>query len=218
MFTSTVFASILPEILILILGVLLLVVEPFWKEEQRRNAGWLTAGGLLIAMIISLLFGQPGTPTTTLGGMVRFDWLGFFFKMLFMFAAAATALLMMDNEKVGRRGEAYLLLLASLLGMDLMAASADLVMLYLSIETTSIPLYILSGFMLTDEHSTEAGLKYLLFGAMASAIMLYGFSLLFGFAGTTNIYELAAKVASGSSSLLIILGVIFLLLVGLGFK
>ena len=157
MFTSNMFASILPEILILILGILILVIEPFWKEEKRRNVGWLTAGGLLAAMVISLLFGQPGEPTTTLGGMVRFDWLGFFFKMLFMFAGAATALLFMDNEKIGHRGEAYLMLLASLLGMGLMAVSADLVMLYLAIETTSIPLYILSGFMLADDKSTEAG-------------------------------------------------------------
>jgi NADH:ubiquinone oxidoreductase subunit 2 (subunit N) len=119
MFTSTMFASILPEILILTLGIIVLIVEPFWKEENRRNVGWLTAGGLLAAMVISFLFGQPGEPTTTLGGMVRFDWLGFFFKMLFMFAGAATALLLMDNEKVGHRGEAYLLLLSSLLGMNL---------------------------------------------------------------------------------------------------
>jgi len=218
MFTSTTFLAILPEILILIITTLILVIEPFWKEERRRNVGWLTAGGLFVSLIICLLFARPSESVAVLGGMVRFDWLGFFFKMLFMFAGAATALLLMDNEKVGYRGEAYLLMLASLLGMNLMASSADLVMLYLSIETTSIPLYILSGFMLSDDRSTEAGLKYLLYGAMASAIMLYGFSLLFGFAGTTNIYELAAMVASGSNSLLMILGVIFLLLVGLGFK
>jgi NADH-quinone oxidoreductase subunit N len=218
MFTSTMFASILPEILILVLGILILVVEPFWKEEKRRNVGWLTAGGLFAAMIISLIFGQPGEPTNTLGGMVRFDWLGFFFKMLFMFAGAATALLFMDNEKIGHRGEAYLLLLASLLGMDLMAASADLVMLYLSIETTSIPLYILSGFMLSDSKSTEAGFKYLLFGAMASAIMLYGFSLIFGFAGTTNLYQLADMLQSGELTTLSAFGVMALILVGLGFK
>ena len=218
MFTSTTFASILPEILILVLGMLVLIVEPFWREDQRRNAGWLTAGGLLIAMIISLLFGQPGTPTTTLGGLVRFDWLGFFFKMLFMFAGAATALLLMDNEKVGGRGEAYLLLLASLLGMDLMAVSADLVMLYLAIETTSIPLYVLSGFMLADEKSTEAGFKYLLFGALTSAVMLYGFSLLFGFAGTTDIYQLASKFQTGNLSLLAALGIMARILVGIGFK
>ncbi|HEX9330524.1 MAG TPA: NADH-quinone oxidoreductase subunit N [Anaerolineales bacterium] len=218
MFTSTTFASILPEILVLIIGILILIVEPFWKEEQRRNVGWLTAGGLLIAMIISLLFGQPGEPTSTLGGMVRFDWLGFFFKLLFMFAGAVTSLLLMDNERVGRRGEAYLLLLASLLGMDLMAASADLVMLYLAIETTSIPLYVLSGFMLADEKSTEAGFKYLLFGALTSTVMLYGFSLIFGFAGTTNIYQLAGMIQSGTLSIVTAFGLLALILVGIGFK
>ena len=218
MFTSTAFASILPEILILLVGMLLLVIEPFWKEEQRRNVGWLTAGGLFLSMVISLLFGQPGEPTTTLGGMVRFDWLGFFFKQLFMFAGAATALLLMDNENVGRRGEAYLLLLASLIGMNLMAVSADLVMLYLAIETTSIPLYVLSGFMLADEKSTEAGFKYLLFGALTSTIMLYGFSLIFGFAGTTDIYQLAQMFTTGNLSPTVAFGILALILVGLGFK
>jgi NADH-quinone oxidoreductase subunit N len=212
------FLSILPEILILVVALLVLIVEPFWKEEARRNVGWLTAAGLLAAMAISLLFGQPGEPTATLGGMVRFDWLGFFFKMLFMFAGAATALLLMDNEKVGRRGEGYLLLLASLIGMNLMASAADLVMLYLAIETTSIPLYVLSGFMLADEKSTEAGFKYLLFGAMTSAVMLYGFSLLFGFAGTTDIYQLGSLIQAGTLSPVAVFGVLALILVGLGFK
>jgi NADH-quinone oxidoreductase subunit N len=218
MFTSTTFASILPETLILILGILVLVVEPFWKEEQRRNVGWLTAGGLFVAMLISFLFGQPGDPTTTLGGMIRFDWLGFFFKMLFMFAGAATALLFMDNDKVGHRGEAYLLLLASLLGMNLMAVSVNLVMLYLSIETTSIPLYVLSGFMLGDSKYTEAGFKYLLFGALTSTIMLYGFSLVFGFTGTTDVYKLAGMFGTGVLPTVAALGVLALILVGLGFK
>ena len=218
MFTSAMFTAILPEILILVLGMLVLIVEPFWKEEKRRNVGWLTAGGLLAAMVISLLFGQPSAPTSVLGGMVRFDWMGFFFKMLFMFAGAATALLLMDNEKVGQRGEAYLLLLASLLGMNLMAVSSDLVMLYLSIETTSIPLYILSGFMLNDEKSTEAGFKYLLFGALTSTVMLYGFSLVFGFTGTTNLYQLTDMFKTGDLPLVTAIGTMALILVGLGFK
>jgi NADH-quinone oxidoreductase subunit N len=212
------FASILPEILILILGMTLLIVEPFWKDEKRRNVGWLTAGGLFAALIISLLFGQPGEPATTLGGMVRFDWLGFFFKMLFMFAGAATSLLMMDNEKVGHRGEAYLLLLASLLGMNLMAASADLVMLYLAIETTSIPLYILSGFMLAEDKSTEAGFKYLLFGVLTSTVMLYGFSLILGFTGTTDLYRLAELLGTADLPFAATFGILALIVVGLGFK
>ena len=218
MFTSTMFASILPEILILVIGLLILVVEPFWKEEKRRNVGWLAAGGLLAAIVISLIFARPGEPISTLGGMVRFDWLGFFFKMLFMFAGAATALLLMDNEKVGHRGEGYLLLLASLIGMNLMAASADLVMLYLAIETASIPLYVLAGFLLADDRSTEAGFKYLLFGALTSTVMLYGFSLLFGFAGTTDLYQLAGMLRTGDLSLVTAFGVLALILVGIGFK
>jgi len=218
-YTPTMLLSILPESILLLLGVLILVVEPFWKEERRRNLGWLTAGGLLATLVASMLIGRPGDQDMLLfGGMIRFDWLGFFFKMLFLFGAAITALLLMDHEQVGRRGEAYLLLLASTLGMCLMASSADLVMLYLAIETTSIPLYVLAGFMLADEASTEAGFKYLLYGALTSAIMLYGFSLLFGFAGTTDIYALAAAFQAGQLPAATILGVIFLIVVGLGFK
>lgn len=218
MFTTQIFASILPEILILSIGLLVLIVEPFWKEDQRRNAGWLTAGGLFIAMIVSLLFGRPGEPTAVLGGMIRFDWLSFFLKMLFMFGAAATALLLMDHERAGNRGESYLLLLASLLGMNLMAASADLIMLYLAIETASIPLYVLSGFLLNDERSTEAGFKYFLFGTLASTVMLYGFSLLFGFSGTTDLYAIPAALLANGISPLLIFGVVILVVVGLGFK
>lgn len=218
MFTPVMFASILPEILILVIGVVLLCVEPFWKEDQRRNAGWLTAGGLFFAIIISLLFGQPGEPTAVFGNMIRFDWLGFFFKILFMFAGAVTALLLMDHEKAGHRGEAYVMLLASLLGMNLMAVSADLIMLYLAIETASIPLYILAGFLLGDDRSTEAGFKYLLFGTLASTIMLYGFSLIFGFAGTTNVYKLSELLVSGDISVLLAFAVFALVIVGLGFK
>ena len=218
-YTPTMFLSILPEILILVLGVALLVVEPFWKgDEQRRNAGWMTAGGLLAIMAISLFVARPGEATTVFGGMLRYDWLGFFFKMMFIFGAAITALFMMDHEILGKRGESFILLLAATLGMNLMAASADLVMLYLAIETTSIPLYVLAGFMLSDKQSTEAGFKYLLFGAMTSAIMLYGFSLLFGFAGTTSLYELASMMAAGQLSLGVALGLVVLIVVGLGFK
>jgi len=217
-YTPTMFMSILPEILILVLGILLLVIEPFWKGDDRRNAGWLTAGGLLAIMAVSLIAGRPGEPTTVFGGMLRFDWLGFFFKMMFIFGAAMTSLFMMDHEVLGKRGESFILLLAATLGMDLMAASADLVMLYLAIETTSIPLYVLAGFMLSDKRSTEAGFKYLLYGAMTSAIMLYGFSLLFGFAGTTSLYDLASMAVTGQLPLAVALGLVVLIVVGLGFK
>src|SRR5512146_2299683 len=215
---SVAFLSILPESLVLILAVIVLVVEPFWREQRRRNLGWLTAIGLFVILVVSLLFARPGAPVNTFGNMVRFDWLGFFFKMLFIFGAAITALFLMDHEKVGRRGESYVLMLTSTIGMCLMASAADLVMLYLAIETTSIPLYILAGFMLTDDRSTESGFKYMLYGAMTSAVMLYGFSLLFGFTGTTNMYALAAALKAGQIPTVGVLGIVLLIIVGLGFK
>jgi NADH-quinone oxidoreductase subunit N len=218
MFTAIAFKSILPEVLILALGLLVITIEPFWKEQRRRNLGWLTAAGLAIVMIVSLLYGRPGDPMSTFGTTIRFDWLGFFFKMLFLLGAGITALMLMDHEQAGRRGEAYLLMLASTIGMCLMASAGDLVMLYLAIESTSIPLYVLSGFMVNDDRSTEAGFKYLLYGATTSAIMLYGFSLLFGFSGTTDLYALAAGLQSSGLPLAAILGVILMIIVGIGFK
>ena len=96
-----------------------------------------------------------------------------------------------------------------------MASSADLVMLYLAIETTSIPLYILAGFLTNDEKSTESGFKYMLFGALTSAVLLYGFSLIYGFAGTTSLYALATHFINFD---LLAVGIIFLVLAGLAFK
>jgi NADH-quinone oxidoreductase subunit N len=217
-FDSITVQAVLPEILILILGLLILILDPFWKNDdaaRRVRLGWLAAGGLFATLIISVLVAQPGEAQFVFGGMVRFDWFGFLFKMFFIFGAAITALFMMDSEVVNKRAESYVLLLASTLGMSLMASSADLVMLYLAIETTSIPLYVLAGFLLDDKKSTEAGFKYLLFGAFTSAILLYGFSLLYGFTGQTSLYALSGLFTESGT---LAFGVIILLLIGLGFK
>ncbi len=218
MFTALAFKSILPEILILALAMVLLALEPFWRKEQRRNLGWITAAGLLIVLTCTVAFGMPGAPASTFGTSIRFDWLGFFFNLLFIGGAALTSLLLMDHDRVGNRGEAYVLLLASTIGMCLMASASDLVTLYLAIETTSIPLYVLAGFLLTDDRSTEAGFKYLLYGAMTSAIMLYGMSLLYGFSGTTEIYALSEAMSVSKVPAAAILVVVLMLIVGLGFK
>lgn len=223
MFTSnfdfTWILAVLPEILVLVLAAVILVVDLVLKNESKSSLGWISAVGLGLIIAVSLLTAQPPSePELLWGGMVRFDWLGFLFKMLFLFAAAITSLLIMDVERIGRRGEFFLLLYASTIGMMFMASAADLIMLYLAIETTSIPMYILAGFLIRDEKSTEAGFKYLLFGAMTSAIMLYGFSLLYGFAGTTNIYSLAEGLASGGVTNLALTGSLLLVLVGFAFK
>jgi NADH-quinone oxidoreductase subunit N len=208
---------ILPESLLLALGVLVLVLDPFQKKEANRRLflGIFTAVGLLVILTLSLLFARPADPVLVFGGMLRFDWLGFLFKMFFVFAAGVTALFFMDTDRLNQRAEAYLLLLAATIGMCLMASSVDLVMLYLAIETTSIPLYILAGFLTGDDKSTESGFKYMLFGALTSAILLYGFSLIYGLAGTTSLYDLGIHFTSFD---LLAVGIIFLVLSGLAFK
>lgn len=218
-FNATMILAILPEILILVLAGLVLAFDIAWTPENRRNLGWLTAGGLVLIILACLFVGRPGEePSLLWGGMVRFDWLAFIFKMIFLFGAAITALFSMEIPHLGRRGEFYLLLLASTMGMNFMASAGDLIMLFLAIETTSIPLYILAGFMTGDEKSTEAGFKYLLFGAMTSTVMLYGFSLLYGFAGTTNLYDLAGILREGQLPVAVLMGSLLLVLVGFSFK
>lgn len=218
-YDTTMFLAILPEILLLVLGVLIIIFDVLMPKERDRNLGWISAGGLTLILLLTLAVGRPGAePSLMWGGMIRHDWLSFVFKLVFLFSAAVTSLLVMDIENVGKRGEFYLLMLASTLGMNLMASAADLIMLYLSIETTSIPLYVLAGFMTNDDKSTEAGFKYFLFGAMTSTIMLYGFSLLYGFTGTTNIYQMAQNVQAGELSLGVLFGSVLLVLVGFGFK
>jgi len=211
--------AILPEILILVLAGFVLLFDAVWSEERRRSLGWLTAGGLFLILAVSIVVSRPGDdPRFAFGGMIRDDWLGFTFRMAFLFGAAITCLFAMDAKNLGKKGEFYLLLLVSTLGMNLMASAGDLVMLYLAIETTSIPLYVLAGFILNDDKSTEAGFKYMLFGAFTSAVMLYGFSLLYGFTGTTRLYELADKVRLGLVSDGVMVGTLMLILVGFGFK
>ena len=208
--------AILPELLILGVGMLVLLLDPFWKPENRRTSlGWLTAGGLAATLVVCLFLGRPDQPALVFGGMVRYDWLAYMFKMLVIFGATITAMFMMDVEKLATRAESYVLLLSATIGMCLMASASDLVMLYLAIETTSIPMYVLAGFMLDDKKSTEAGFKYLLFGAMTSAIFLYGLSLVYGFAGSTQYAKLAIYFTNANP---VSLGVLFLVIVGLGFK
>jgi NADH-quinone oxidoreductase subunit N len=218
-FEPSMLLAIMPEIALLILAGIVVAYDAIWKPEQRRWLGWITAGGLLNILLLSLLVAQPGDESRLLfGGMLRNDWFGFAFKILFLFGAAITSLFAIDVKGLGQRGEFYALMLVSTLGMSLMASAADIIMLYLAIETTSIPLYILAGFMTRDNKSTEAGFKYLLFGAATSTIMLYGFSLLYGFTGSTNLYTLAASFYTQEFPRLAVIASFILVLIGFGFK
>ena len=218
-FTTSMVLAILPEIGLVALAAVLLVFDLIWRGNTRRYFGWLTAAGLAVIMLLAVLFARPAVEGALVwGGMLRFDSAGFVFRMICLAAAALTALYTAVTDSVRLHGEFYALLLVSTLGMSLMASASDLIMLFLAIETTSIPLYVLAGFILRDQKSVEAGIKYLLFGAMASAILLYGFSLIYGFTGTTQLYNLGAAFQAGAVPAVLIAAVIGLVLVGFGFK
>ncbi len=211
--------AILPEIGLVLLGALVLTLDLVWKGPIRHSLGWVTAAGLAVIAVLAVIFARPGTsPELIFGGMLRLDGLAFVFRLIFLIGAALTALFMVDQEPEGEQGEFYILMLVATLGMNLMAASANLIMLYLAIETTSLPLYVMAGFMTRDPKSTEAGIKYFLFGAMTAAVMLYGFSLLYGFAGTTNLYAIGTKLGELPASGLALTLALLLVLVGFGFK
>ena len=209
---------ILPEILLLVLVIIVLTADLFWRAG-RRYLGWLTFAGLALTLVAAMVFSRPaGASSMVFGGMLRHDWPAFSFQVVFLFAAAVTCLLSIGLSDIGDQGEYYALVVVSTLGMSLMAASADLIMLYLSIETTSIPLYVLAGYLKRDDKSAESGLKYFLFGALTSTVMLYGFSLLYGLSGETNLYRLAEGLRVGAISSWVLGGVAMLTVVGFGFK
>jgi len=211
--------AILPEIGLVVLAILVLAFDLAWKKQRGTHLGVLTAAGLVVIMLASYIFSRPPEIGTLVwGGMLRLDAAGFVFRMVFLAGAALTALFAMESDSLYNKGEFYALLLVGTLGMSLMATSANMVMLFLAIETTSIPLYVLAGFQIQNQKSVEAGLKYLLYGAMASTMMLFGFALLYGFSGTTQLYELAANLKSAQAPYFATITALLLVLAGFGFK
>lgn len=219
--TFEMIVPILPQILLLALALLVLILDVILPRGQQRNLGWVTAAGVAIILMVVAPFVPGRDPVLVWGGMVRFDWMSYVFTLIFLFGAGVTALLAMDFEELGTRGEFYVLMLSSAIGMCFLASANDLVMLYLAFETVSIPMYILAGFFVRSNESTEAGFKYLLFGAMTSAIMLYGLSLVYGFSGATRLDEIRvafSQLGDTGSVNIALVGSLLLVLVGMGFK
>lgn len=223
--------AVLPEILLLLVGAVVIMADLAQRqiakgqvglamlEARRRNVGLAAALGFLVVLVVTVLVTLPSIGNGLIfGGMLRHDMMAFIFRVLFLFSGMVVALISMDSPTIGKQGEYYVVLVAAVLGMNLMAASADLIMLYLAVETTSIALYALAGFLREDSKSAESGLKYFLFGAFTSTIMLYGFSLLYGFTGQTNLYAIGEALTVSAFPASTILFPLFMILVGLGFK
>lgn len=223
--------AILPEIIVTVLAVTVVLLDVIWPKSRRRELGLISAVGLAVTAVITL-FITPPEPNNQmlLGGMLRYDALTQGFVIITLIGAAITCLIAMDSPGIGNKGEFYAVILVATLGACLMSGAADLIMAFLAIETLSISLYVLAGLLRDNPRSSEAGMKYFLFGAFTSTIMLYGMSLLYGFTGQTNLYaigeilrtlpfrsDVTSTTINANLALPILLSMI-LIVVGFGFK
>jgi NADH-quinone oxidoreductase subunit N len=200
------------------LGILILIVffvGLFMRSDDRRRVGVLAGIGLVALLGVSLRT-DPGT--ALFGGAFVQDELALFAKRLFIVATliGVLASLSLRAAAFARRAtEYYLAILASLLGMLVLASARDLVLLFVAFELMSIPLYYLAGFLKREPEAVEAALKFFLIGTVSSAMLAYGLSFVYGVAGTTDIRGIAHAISASHPVML--LGML-LALGGLGFK
>jgi NADH-quinone oxidoreductase subunit N len=214
----TLIMTLLPEIMLVVLALLVLGLDLGVKSLRPSLLGWVTAAGLVLTVIVSIAYpGAPAGNPLVWGGMLRLDLSARLFRLIFLAGAALTSLLAMEDDE-NNRGEFYFLLIISTLGLTLLAAAADLIMVFLSLELASIPLYVLAGFKYRESKSVESGLKYMLYGAVSSTVMLFGFTFLYGFSGTTQLYAIGGAIQASHIPPITLTMSILLILAGLGYK
>jgi NADH-quinone oxidoreductase subunit N len=215
--------TILPTILLVAWACLLLLVDLFIPKGRKSWTALLAAVGLAGALGVTLA--QAGLDLSAFGGMVVLDGFSSFLNVLFLVSGlGAIAIAYGYLKRMGlERGEYYTLILFSLSGMLLMSQAADLIIVFLSLELLSIPLYVLSAFARPRIESEEAGIKYFLLGAFATGFVVYGIALVFGATGSTSLSGIISAVNLSAfpggvySPLLLTIGAA-LILVGFGFK
>ena len=216
-FSSSDFYYLLPELVLTAGSLLLLVFDAILTRRSDRWLWWFTIAVLAAAGLT--LPAADGVNTTVARGLVAVDGFAFFFKILFLLAAALTVAMSSRYLTVEgvRPGEYYFLILVATLGMMFMAGGIDLITLFIGLETMSVPFYILAGYIRPNRRSNEAAIKYFVLGTFALAILLYGMSLLYGLTGTTHLRTMATSLVTGDRGLLLPFAVM-LLVTGLGFK
>ncbi len=189
-----------PELSLTLLALVVMAVDLFTKRRVVVVAtaliGLLVPIALTIIQIFTLDFSHANH---AFFNMLSVDSYAVFFKVIFLLIAFVMILASYDyvTKYVKSDGEFYTLLLFSVVGMMLMASTTELITIYISLELTSIPLYVMAGLIRSNEKSAEAAVKYVLLGAMSSAILLYGFALLYGLTGTTDLMGIAMLIKNG---------------------
>ena len=210
-----------PELLIIGTALLAIIYDLTPDSKHNNGTAYIALGGIVLTLIAIFSTGLPSE--SLFSGMIQIDGFAIYFKVIVLVATAATIIFSMQSDELdpNTKGEYYSILIAVNLGMFMMAASTNLLLAYLALETVSIASYILAGFLTHNRRSSEAAFKYIIYGAVASGTMLFGLSLIFGLTGTASIPEIGTKlaevVADPSSRLAVTVATVFVL-TGLGYK
>ncbi|MDH5605528.1 MAG: NADH-quinone oxidoreductase subunit N [Anaerolineae bacterium] len=209
---------ILPTVFIIGWACALLLVDLFLPAKRKNLTAFLAALGLLAALVFTVK--QVGIEADAFVGMLVIDGFSIFLNALVLLSGLVSIALAYNYlKRMGiERGEYYVLMLFSISGMMLMSMAADLIVVFLSLELLSIPLYILAAFAHPKEASEEAGMKYFLLGAFAGGFILYGIALVYGATGSTGLTQIYAAAQNGLENPLFFLIGAALILIGLGFK
>ncbi|MBE0602258.1 MAG: NADH-quinone oxidoreductase subunit N [Deltaproteobacteria bacterium] len=212
----------LPEFILTATILILIITRVATKDPQSTAFPILSLVGVGLAILFAAVI-PAGEGKATFEGMVAYDAFAVFFKMVTALAAIVVIFMSMDSREMegGPQVEFYIFLLSSLIGMFLLSSSTDIVMLYLAFELVSIPSYLLAGYLKGKVQATEAAMKYVVYGGTASGVMIYGFSILFGLTGSTQIGEIGRAVAAGAAGGMPIIPLVLaavMITVGFGYK
>lgn len=210
-----------PELFLALAGIFLLMFGVFSPAERaaRSVTGAAVAAMVVTAVLVILAPIPEGGHTTAFNAMFRADAFGAFMKVLVLLGSAFALLLSVsffEKEKVARFEYPVLVVFATL-GMMMMVSANDLMSLYMGLELQSLSLYVVASINRDNLKSSEAGLKYFVLGALSSGMLLYGSSLIYGFAGTTNFTLMAAHFAGGEAATGAVFGLVFVI-AALAFK
>ena len=208
-----------PEFILAGLALFVLAVDLFLPDDKKAILPIICICGLVLVALVSMMM-LPGVNISLYGGLLAVDAFSLFFKIVFLLIAVFIILSSGQyiKQHLSHQGEFYGLLLFSVLGMNIMVQSRELLTAYIALELLSFSLYVMVAYSLNNSKSNEAGLKYIIVGAFSSAVLLYGLSMLYGATGVTKFADIG-MILSGTSDLSPALWVgVALIFVGLGFK
>jgi NADH-quinone oxidoreductase subunit N len=209
-------APALPELVMVLSGMAILLIGVIRGKESTGLTSLLSLAAMAVAAWLIQSHGGTGT---TFGGMFAVNAFTAFAKLLTLLGAGLALILVNAwcEESGVKRFEIPIIILFATVGMLLMISANDLIALYVGLELQSLSLYVLAAVNRDNLRSTEAGVKYFVLGALASGLLLYGASMVYGFAGTTSFTGIADAIASGGNHLGLLVGIVFVI-AGLSFK